>query len=107
MAFSAFLALGFTPALCATFLKPTHNDNPNIIYRTFNKYYDKISHTYVGHITSAVRHAPRWMILFVLPAGRGPGLRTGDRAAAAGLDQGPDQRSVRADAWHPGKAGWL
>ena len=66
MAFSAFLALGFTPALCATFLKPTHNDNPNIIYRTFNKYYDKISHTYVGHITSAVRHAPRWMILFVV-----------------------------------------
>ncbi|HBC50465.1 MAG TPA: hydrophobe/amphiphile efflux-1 family RND transporter, partial [Stenotrophomonas maltophilia] len=66
MAFSAFLALGFTPALCATFLKPTHNDNPNIVYRTFNKYYDKISHTYVGHITSAVRHAPRWMILFVV-----------------------------------------
>ncbi|WP_312687982.1 efflux RND transporter permease subunit, partial [Escherichia coli] len=54
------------PALCATFLKPTHNDNPNIVYRTFNKYYDKISHTYVGHITSAVRHAPRWMILFVV-----------------------------------------
>ena len=66
MAFSAFLALGFTPALCATFLKPTHNDNPNIVYRTFNKYYDKISGTYVGHITSAVKHAPRWMILFVV-----------------------------------------
>jgi len=66
MAFSAFLALGFTPALCATFLKPTHNDNPNIVYRTFNKYYDRISHTYVGHIGSAVRHAPRWMILFVV-----------------------------------------
>ncbi|MFN4160670.1 MAG: efflux RND transporter permease subunit, partial [Stenotrophomonas sp.] len=66
MAFSAFLALGFTPALCATFLKPTHNDNPNIVYRTFNKYYDKVSNTYVGHITSAVKHAPRWMILFVV-----------------------------------------
>ncbi|WP_256643033.1 multidrug efflux RND transporter permease subunit [Stenotrophomonas sp. 9(2022)] len=66
MAFSAFLALGFTPALCATFLKPTHNDNPNIVYRTFNKYYDKISGTYVGHITSAVKHAPRWMILAVV-----------------------------------------
>ncbi|MBD3827429.1 efflux RND transporter permease subunit, partial [Stenotrophomonas sp.] len=39
---------------------------PNIVYRTFNKYYDRISGTYVGHITSAVRHAPRWMILFVV-----------------------------------------
>ncbi len=65
MAFSAFLALGFTPALCATFLKPTHGE-PNVVYRTFNKYYDKVSGTYVGHITSAVKHAPRWMILFVV-----------------------------------------
>ncbi|MFL9585018.1 multidrug efflux RND transporter permease subunit [Stenotrophomonas sp. AB1(2024)] len=65
MAFSAFLALGFTPALCATFLKATHGE-PNIVYRTFNKYYDKVSGTYVGHITSAVKHAPRWMILFVV-----------------------------------------
>ncbi|WP_217537567.1 multidrug efflux RND transporter permease subunit [Stenotrophomonas sp. GbtcB23] len=65
MAFSAFLALGFTPALCATFLKATHGE-PNVVYRTFNKYYDKISGTYVGHITSAVKHAPRWMILFVV-----------------------------------------
>ncbi|WP_314105810.1 multidrug efflux RND transporter permease subunit [uncultured Stenotrophomonas sp.] len=65
MAFSAFLALGFTPALCATFLTPTHG-KPNVVYRTFNKYYDKVSGTYVGHITSAVKHAPRWMILFVV-----------------------------------------
>ncbi|WP_447785831.1 multidrug efflux RND transporter permease subunit [Stenotrophomonas bentonitica] len=65
MAFSAFLALGFTPALCATFLKATHGE-PNVVYRTFNKYYDKVSGTYVGHITSAVKHAPRWMILFVV-----------------------------------------
>jgi len=68
MAFSAFLALGFTPALCATFLKPSHHANSNWVFRTFNKYYDRISHTYVGHIGSAVRHAPRWMILFAVLA---------------------------------------
>ncbi|KAF1693376.1 multidrug efflux RND transporter permease subunit [Pseudoxanthomonas koreensis] len=68
MAFSAFLALGFTPALCATFLKPSHHANSNRVFRTFNKYYDKVSHTYVGHIGSAVRHAPRWMILFAVLA---------------------------------------
>jgi multidrug efflux pump len=64
MVFSAFLALGFTPALCATLLKPTNHHKSNFVFRTFNKYYDKISHTYVGHIGSAVKHAPRWMIVF-------------------------------------------
>ncbi|MCA0392801.1 MAG: multidrug efflux RND transporter permease subunit [Proteobacteria bacterium] len=68
MGFSAFLALGFTPALCATFLKqhdaPGEKKPPNVVYRTFNKAYDRISHTYVGHIGSAVRHAPRWMVVF-------------------------------------------
>ena len=38
------------------------------MFRTFNKYYDKVSHTYVGHIGSAVKHAPRWMILFAVLA---------------------------------------
>ena len=66
MAFSAFLALGFTPALCASFLKPTEQHKSNFVFRTFNKYYDKISRTYVGHIGSAVKHAPRWMILFAV-----------------------------------------
>ena len=65
MGFSAFLALGFTPALCASMLKPTdHHDSRNFIFRGFNKVYDKVSSTYVGHITSAVRHAPRWMLVF-------------------------------------------
>ena len=68
MAFSAFLALGFTPALCATFLKPSHHVDSNWVFRTFNKYYNKISDTYVGHIGSAIRHAPRWMALFVVLA---------------------------------------
>ena len=68
MAFSAFLALGFTPALCATFLKPSHAANSNWVFRTFNKYYDRLSHTYVGHIGSAIRHAPRWMAVFALLA---------------------------------------
>ncbi|WP_295969677.1 multidrug efflux RND transporter permease subunit [uncultured Xanthomonas sp.] len=66
MAFSAFLALSFTPALCAAFLKPTHNDNPNWVYRTFNKYYDKLAHRYVGAVGNTIRRAPRWMAVFAL-----------------------------------------
>ena len=65
MVFSAFLALGFTPALCANLLKPTgHHDSRNPIFRRFNRVYDRLSGTYVRHIGSAVRHAPRWMIAF-------------------------------------------
>jgi multidrug efflux pump len=69
MGFSAFLALGFTPALCATLLKPTgHHHSRNLVFRAFNKVYDQVQRTYVGHIGSAVRHAPRWMIVFGLLA---------------------------------------
>jgi multidrug efflux pump len=66
MGFSAFLALSFTPALCATILKPTHEEKKNVIYRWFNSAFDRMTHTYHGHVGRAVRHAPRWMIVFVL-----------------------------------------
>ncbi len=69
MGFSAFLALGFTPALCASLLKPSeHHDSRNPIFRGFNKIYAKVSNTYIGHIGSAVTHAPRWMMVFAMLA---------------------------------------
>ena len=65
MGFSAFLALGFTPALCASMLKPTgHQDTRNPIFRGFNRLYERVTNTYVRHIGGAVRHAPRWMMVF-------------------------------------------
>ena len=68
MLVSAFLALSFTPALCASFLKPTETDHDkkNIITRKFNRGFEWMTKTYTGHIGSAVKHAPRWMIVFVL-----------------------------------------
>ena len=66
MGFSAFLALSFTPALCAAFLKATHNENPNWVYRNFNKYYDKLANRYVGAVGGTIRRAPRWMAVFAL-----------------------------------------
>jgi multidrug efflux pump len=63
-AFSAFLALCFTPALCATMIKPTHEHAHNWLFTWFNKTFDWTRHTYTGHVRSAVRHAPRWMIAF-------------------------------------------
>ncbi len=66
MAFSAFLALSFTPALCAAFLKSSHSNHKNWVYRTFDKYYDKLAHRYVGVVGSTLKHTPRWMLLFVV-----------------------------------------
>ncbi|MBD8900017.1 multidrug efflux RND transporter permease subunit [Rhodanobacter sp. DHG33] len=66
MGFSAFLAMSFTPALCATMLKPTHGQPKNVVFRKFNDVFNWVTHTYQGHIGGAVRHAPRWMIVFVL-----------------------------------------
>ena len=66
MGFSAFLALSFTPALCASILKPTHNDKKNFVYRGFNVAFDKVNNIYRGHIGGAVRSAPLWMVVFLV-----------------------------------------
>ncbi|MGH8148089.1 MAG: efflux RND transporter permease subunit, partial [Rhodanobacteraceae bacterium] len=68
MFFSAFLALTFTPALCASFLKPEHERKKNILFRKFNEAFGWTHHTYVGHVAHAVKHAPRWMAVFVVVA---------------------------------------
>jgi multidrug efflux pump len=69
MGFSAFLALSFTPSLCASILKDTHHGEPNLFFRWFNRGFDRLGNTYVGHIGRVVRRAPRWMVLFVALAG--------------------------------------
>ncbi|HTW37686.1 MAG TPA: efflux RND transporter permease subunit [Steroidobacteraceae bacterium] len=65
MLFSAFFALSFTPALCATLLRPTHL-KPNAIFRGFNWIYETTRAAYVRRVGQAVRHAPRWMLAFVM-----------------------------------------
>lgn len=66
MGFSAFLALSFTPSLCAAILKPEHPDKKSAIYRWFNRTFDWTTTHYIGHAGRAVTHAPRWMMVFVL-----------------------------------------
>ena len=67
MGFSAFLALGFTPALCASFLRQhdPERDKQGRFSRAFNRVYERVSRTYSGHVGAAIRHTPRWMIVFV------------------------------------------
>jgi len=63
MGFSALLALSFTPALCATMLKPTHPE-PNRFFRWFNRTFESVLGTYSRQTAGAVRRPGRWMILF-------------------------------------------
>jgi multidrug efflux pump len=63
-AFSAFLALVFTPALCATIIKP-HAEGHNFVFRHFNRAFDWTRNTYTGHVRGAIRHMPIWMGVFV------------------------------------------
>ncbi|CAG2129110.1 Antibiotic efflux pump membrane transporter ArpB [Cupriavidus campinensis] len=66
MIFSAFLAMSFTPSLCAAILRPVHPDNKGLVFRWFDRGFGWMSRTYIGHVSRAVRHAPRWMMGFVL-----------------------------------------
>ena len=63
---SAFLALSFTPSLCATILKITPESEKNRLFRWFDRMIDKLTGSYVGHIGRAARHAPRWMVGFTV-----------------------------------------
>ncbi|WP_257388228.1 multidrug efflux RND transporter permease subunit [Tahibacter caeni] len=63
MGFSALLALSFTPALCATMLKPTHPE-PNRFFRWFNRTFERVLGTYSRQTAGAVKRPGRWMILF-------------------------------------------
>ena len=68
MGFSAFLALSFTPALCASFLQPEHEKKKNLVYRKFNRLFDWTTHTYTRHVGIAIGHAPRWILAFLVVA---------------------------------------
>jgi multidrug efflux pump len=66
MAISAFLALSFTPALCAALLRPERHEGRNVLFRWFDRVFNSTAHMYQGHVGSAIRHAPRWMAVFAV-----------------------------------------
>jgi multidrug efflux pump len=67
MGISAMMALSFTPALCASLLKPVHEPHP--ILRGFNNFYLALNGIYLRRVAQAIRHTPRWMVVFVLLVG--------------------------------------
>src|SRR2546421_925540 len=65
MGFSALLALSFTPALCASLLRPEHLRG-NVIFNWFNRAYEGTRRSYVHRVFVSVGHAPRWMAGFAV-----------------------------------------
>src|SRR3546814_2927789 len=53
MGLSAFLALSFTPALCASFLRPEHEQPKNFLYRGFNRFFSRTTQSYLNHVGNA------------------------------------------------------
>ncbi len=111
IAFSAFLALSLTPALCATLLKPVeagHHHAKTGFFGWFNRGFSSTAKGYEGLVARLLRRAPRTLILYaviigaaargvpapahVVPAQRRPGHHAGERAAAAGRHAGAHPR---------------
>jgi multidrug efflux pump len=65
MGFSALLALSFTPALCASLLRPEHLKG-NVVFNWFNRAFETTRAAYVHRVYQSVGHVPRWMAAFAV-----------------------------------------
>jgi multidrug efflux pump len=65
MLLSALLALSFTPALCATLLKP-HDAQPSRLFRGFNRGFERMTRGYLHRVAQAARHTPRWLLGYLV-----------------------------------------
>ena len=69
--FSAFLALTLTPALCATLLKPVshaHEEGKGFFGR-FNRLFNRTTVAYEKGVSSVIRRAGRFMLIYALIIG--------------------------------------
>ncbi len=69
IAFSAFLALTLTPALCATILKPIpqgHHEEKKGFFGWFNRKFDVTAKGYQGFVATMLKKAGRYMIVYGL-----------------------------------------
>src|SRR5690606_31474078 len=68
IAFSAFLALSLTPALCATLLKPVeagHHHEKKGFFGWFNRRFARTAKGYESLVSRMLRRAGRYLIIYV------------------------------------------
>ena len=63
--FSALLAMSFSPALCASLMRPEHL-KANVVFRYFNRAFEGTRAAYVRRVFESVKHLPRWMTGFAV-----------------------------------------
>lgn len=67
--FSAILALSFTPALCATILKPVpkgHHATKKGFFRWFNRFFNSTTHGYTSWVSRSLKRSGRMMLVFLM-----------------------------------------
>ncbi|HEX8309007.1 MAG TPA: efflux RND transporter permease subunit, partial [Allosphingosinicella sp.] len=65
MAFSAFLALTLTPALCATFLRPSkHSTEGKGFFARFNRAFGRTTNRYERGVVAILSRPKRWFAIF-------------------------------------------
>jgi multidrug efflux pump len=72
IAFSAFLALSLTPALCATLLQPVeagHHHEKRGFFGWFNRGFARTAKGYEGRVAWIVRRGGRFMLIYLAIAG--------------------------------------
>ncbi|WP_322999840.1 efflux RND transporter permease subunit [Castellaniella sp.] len=70
--FSALLALSFTPALCATILKPVpkgHHESKGGFFGWFNRGFDRTTQGYTHWVTRSLKRGVRMMLMFAVLVG--------------------------------------
>ena len=68
IAFSAFMALSLTPALCATLLKPVeagHNHEKKGFFGWFNRSFARLTSRYEGWVGALLKRGGRMMLVYV------------------------------------------
>ena len=66
MAFSAFLALSLTPALCASLLKHDAESLERGFHGRFNRFFDRVTTRYIGGVSSAARRLLRSLVIYAV-----------------------------------------
>jgi multidrug efflux pump len=67
--FSAFLALTFTPALCATILKPIrkgHHEKKRGFFGAFNRFFNRSTQRYESFIGRIIYQGGRYMVIYLV-----------------------------------------
>ncbi len=67
IAFSAFMALSLTPALCSTLLKPVeagHHHAKGGFFGWFNRGFDRTAKGYEGLVSRLLRRAARYLVIY-------------------------------------------